>query len=392
MQSGKTVTGGVVLRVTDTKETDRILTVLTADRGKIPLIARGARRKNSRLAAACQMPAYSELTIFKRGSWYMLDEASPIELFDGLGRDIELLALAAWFCELTEAVCAEETPCPEILSLLLNALYALCRTGKDPRLVKAAFQFRLMALSGFEPLAEECAVCGTAQPEGPVLDISGGFVACGTCRGPERSFRLPLTEAGLAALRHVLYADTQAAVQLYAGAGRPAGAGSGGRGVYRRPAGARVPDAGLLQGPVGITGGHTYMSELFEKSIRTLELPAVLELLARHAVSDEAKARCLRLRPATDAAAVEHLLDETDAAKTRLGLHGSPSFAGVKDVSQALDRADHGGVLNTRELLDVAGVLTAARRVSDYDAERQGEATAIDRLFSALHVQPLSGG
>ena len=128
------------------------------------------------------------------------------------------------------------------------------------------------------------------------------------------------------------------------------------------------------------------MSELFEKSIRTLELPAVLELLARHAVSDEAKARCLRLRPATDAAAVEHLLDETDAAKTRLGLHGSPSFAGVKDVSQALDRADHGGVLNTRELLDVAGVLTAARRVSDYDAERQGEATAIDRLFSALHV------
>ena len=45
------------------------------------------------------------------------------------------------------------------------------------------------------------------------------------------------------------------------------------------------------------------MSELFEKSIRTLELPAVLELLARHAGSDEAKARCLRLRPATDAAA-----------------------------------------------------------------------------------------
>ena len=128
------------------------------------------------------------------------------------------------------------------------------------------------------------------------------------------------------------------------------------------------------------------MSDLFEKSIRTLELPAVLELLACHAVSDEAKARCLRLRPSTEAAAVEHLLDETDAAKVRVGLHGSPSFAGVKDVSRPLDRADHGGVLNTRELLDIAGVLTAARRVSDYDAERQGEATAIDRLFSALHV------
>ena len=126
------------------------------------------------------------------------------------------------------------------------------------------------------------------------------------------------------------------------------------------------------------------MSDLFEKSMRTLELPAVLEMLAQRAVSDEAKERCRRLRPSTEAETVSRLLDETDAAKTRLGLHGSPSFTGVKDVAQPLNRADHGGMLNTRELLDIAGVLTATRRVSDYDADRQGEPTAIDRLFSAL--------
>ena len=207
MQTGKTVTSGVVLRVTDTKETDRILTVLTADRGKIPLIARGARRKNSRLAAACQLPAYSELTIYKRGGWYMLDEASPLELFDALGRDIELLALASWFCELTEAVCAEETPAPEVLSLLLNALYALCYTDRPPRLVKAAFQFRLMALAGFEPLADGCALCGRGDAEAPMLDVQGGFVTCGGCRGPDAGLRLPLMAGGLDALRHVLTAD-----------------------------------------------------------------------------------------------------------------------------------------------------------------------------------------
>ena len=128
------------------------------------------------------------------------------------------------------------------------------------------------------------------------------------------------------------------------------------------------------------------MTDLFEKSIRTLELPAVLSLLASKATSDAAKDRCLHLWPATDPDAVSRLLDETDAAKERLGLHGSPSFTGVKDVAPALTRADQGGVLNTRELLDVAGVLTAARRVSDYDADRQGDPTAIDRLFSALHV------
>ena len=128
------------------------------------------------------------------------------------------------------------------------------------------------------------------------------------------------------------------------------------------------------------------MSEMFEKSIRTLELPAVLEMLSHKAVSDEAKARCLRLTPSTDAEEVKLLLSQTDAAKERLGLHGSPSFSGVKDVAQALSRADHGGVLNTRELLDIAGVLTASRRVYEYDLDRKGEPTAIDQLFSSLHT------
>ena len=81
------------------------------------------------------------------------------------------------------------------------------------------------------------------------------------------------------------------------------------------------------------------MSDLFEKSIRTLELPAVLERLASKATSEAAKERCLHLWPATDADTVAHLLDETDAAKERLGLHGSPSFTGVKDVAPALRTA-----------------------------------------------------
>ena len=128
------------------------------------------------------------------------------------------------------------------------------------------------------------------------------------------------------------------------------------------------------------------MSELFEKSIRTLELPAVLEMLSAKAVSEAARERCRRITPATEREDVLRLLDETDAAKERLGLYGSPSFTGVRDVSEPLARADRGGMLNTRELLHIAGLLTAARRVSEYDAERRGEATAIDRFFSALHT------
>ena len=57
------------------------------------------------------------------------------------------------------------------------------------------------------------------------------------------------------------------------------------------------------------------MSELFEKSIRTLELPAVLEQLAAQAVSDEAKDRSRRLFPSTDYDEVCRLQDETEAAR-----------------------------------------------------------------------------
>ena len=128
------------------------------------------------------------------------------------------------------------------------------------------------------------------------------------------------------------------------------------------------------------------MSELFEKSIRTLELPAVLEMLSAKAVSEAAREKSRHIMPATERQEVLRLLDETDAARERLGLYGSPSFSGVKDVSEPLARADRGGMLNTRELLNIAGLLTAARRVYEYDAERKGEATAIDRFFSALHT------
>ena len=121
----KTVTHGLVLRETETKESDKILTVLTAQEGKISVIARGARRKNSRLAAACQLFVWSEMTLYKRGNWYYLDAAEPVELFGGLQTDLVNFSLAAYLCELTEFVAGEATPAQSLLRLLLNGLYAL---------------------------------------------------------------------------------------------------------------------------------------------------------------------------------------------------------------------------------------------------------------------------
>ena len=127
------------------------------------------------------------------------------------------------------------------------------------------------------------------------------------------------------------------------------------------------------------------MSELFDKSIRTLELPRVLQLLSEQAVSAEAKERAQRIRPETEAEEVLRLLDQTDAARQMIGLHGSPSFSGVKPVAEALGRADRGGSLNTRELLTIADLLTATRRAKEYFNTESEEKTAIDHLFLSLH-------
>ena len=125
----------------------------------------------------------------------------------------------------------------------------------------------------------------------------------------------------------------------------------------------------------------------YERSAATLELPAVLAMLEREAVSDLAKARAAALTPSTDEAEVRRRLAETSAARSMMVTRGSPSFSGVRDVRASLQRADMGGVLNTRELMDIAGVLAAARGAKAYAAgDGKGEKTCIDYLFQSIQA------
>lgn len=126
------------------------------------------------------------------------------------------------------------------------------------------------------------------------------------------------------------------------------------------------------------------MTERFRKSMETLELPRVLELLAQEAATQEGKERALELLPETDIQSVERLQEETAAAFSMLTLHGTPALSGVRPVRASLQRADRGGSLNTRELLDVAGVLRCARSVKDYGDAAQN--SPIAHLFRSLGV------
>ena len=201
------VTKGIVLRESETKEADKIMTLLTQDRGKIPVIARGVRRKGCKYAACAQPLVYSEWTLYQKGDWYYANEGTTVELFDGLRKDLDAMALGFYFAEMTEAVVTEETPSQEILRHLLNGLYALSALHKPPDLVKAAFEIKLMCLAGYEPLADSCAFCGCVEPEQPLFDAVQGVLRCRACGVGESSLSMPLCQSSLAALRHVIYGD-----------------------------------------------------------------------------------------------------------------------------------------------------------------------------------------
>ena len=125
---------------------------------------------------------------------------------------------------------------------------------------------------------------------------------------------------------------------------------------------------------------------IFEKSLNTLELPSVLTMLSQEAVSQGAKEEALNIKPSTEPGKVRMLLQETSAAKLMMTVRQSPSFYGVRDVRASLSRADLGGCLNTRELLDIAGVLRCARAVKGYIADDSVGKTCIDSLFHALRA------
>ena len=199
-------TDGLVVRQVNYKDNDQILTVLTKEHGLMTLKARGVRSRSSRLKGACQLLAYSEFTVFENRGFHTIDEANAIQMFPELRTDIELLSLASYFAQVAEILSQEDMPNPELLSLTLNAFYALCRQLCTPDLVKAAFELRAACLGGYTPELSGCAVCGDPEPDR--FDVRGGILCCASCSAGE-GLRLPVSPGSLAAMRYLVSCDAK---------------------------------------------------------------------------------------------------------------------------------------------------------------------------------------
>ena len=197
----------IVLRVTDYNDRDALLTVLSRNHGKLTVKARGLRRKNSPLIAPCQLLSYGEFTLFEYKGQYTINEAHSIELFQGLRRDLGKLSLGTYFAQAAEVLSQEDLPNPELLSLVLNCLYALDKLGKEELLVKSVFELRSAAIAGYTPDLFGCHVCGSQTPD--LFDLSGGALLCDKCRGTTTGIRMPVTSAVLDSMRYITYCDAK---------------------------------------------------------------------------------------------------------------------------------------------------------------------------------------
>lgn len=203
-------TTGVVIRRTQVKDNDLILTLFTKDFGVIKASARGARGFKNRMAAGTALFAYSEFVLFPGREMYKVNSCELIESFYSLTTNIERLAFATYIADLTGYTVQEEADADteRLLSLFLNTFYLFARFGGDLRLVKCVFELKLLAFLGMMPCLTECMTCG-GEAEHYLSPASGGLV-CDGCVAHAEDAR-PISLSCLEAMCYVYDHDDKKA-------------------------------------------------------------------------------------------------------------------------------------------------------------------------------------
>jgi len=213
---------GLVLREIQVGESDELLTVLTADRGRITVSGKGVRRIKSQHAAAVQQFSYSTLLLHKPNQYYYVADSLLLENFMGIRYDVEKLALASYLCDVAFDFSLEGIADPILMQLTLNALYAVSYRDKIPLdRIKAAYEFRLLCEEGYAPDLRGCGMCHCELHENCYLDVMNGRVLCKDCQeryvhsveyamdDTTSKIHVRLTPAVLLAMRYIQCAPTK---------------------------------------------------------------------------------------------------------------------------------------------------------------------------------------
>lgn len=201
-------TNGLIIKEQVLREQDKLVTVLTQSHGVIRAFVRRAKNIKSPKCASTGLLCYSELSLFENKGTYTIDEAKSVEMFIGLRKDVRNMSLAQYFCELCINLCPKELEADEFLKLILNALFLLSNNKKDPLLIKACVEMRLMGLNGYMPDLVMCSDCSVYEKETMVFVPKTGKLFCDACAEKNGVFGISAPISVITALRHTFYADS----------------------------------------------------------------------------------------------------------------------------------------------------------------------------------------
>ncbi len=201
-------TTGLIIKEQNIGEQDKLVTVLTSSNGVIRAFVNGAKNIKNQKCAATQLLCYSHITLNKMRDSYIISDAKSEEMFIRLRNDIENMCLAQYFCELANHLCPREANAEEYMSLILNSLYLLSNKKREPLLIKACLEMRLMSLAGYMPDLTMCKECG--RYENDIMNFlpkTGSFI-CSDCESSvNEEIKIPLNKGTATALRHTIYSD-----------------------------------------------------------------------------------------------------------------------------------------------------------------------------------------
>lgn len=158
-----------------------MVTLLSDEFGLIKAFVRRAKSYKNQNLSSTSLFVYGEFKLYKGKDAYVIDNASPIEVFFDLRSDIERLSLAQYFAQLIYYLGQEEQPSHDMLRLVLNALHLICKGNKSLKLIKAAYEMRLLCLGGYMPNILACYRCGTFESDPMYFDVQEGCIYCKDC-------------------------------------------------------------------------------------------------------------------------------------------------------------------------------------------------------------------
>ncbi len=197
-------TDAIVLKITKTGESDRLLTLLTRDKGVLKAFAKAADRPKNKLHTSTNLFCYGRFTFYEGVKSTKVEECDLNETFFGLQQDIAKLALAQYFNELIIETAPVEAQANEYLRLLLNSLYFLANDKKSEKLLKAMFELRLASITGYMPSLVGCAACGEYETENMYFNELTGELFCDVCKG-KGTHSYPLEV--ISAMRHIVFSE-----------------------------------------------------------------------------------------------------------------------------------------------------------------------------------------